>query len=99
MAYVPARLRAASAILPVHRAPIQMGTCGFLDGVGGEGEVLELVVVAGMGDGPFGEESIEDFEAFVGDSAPLSEVGDSFDLQVLGNDSPESQAENQPTVG
>ena len=46
-----------------------------------------------------GEESIEDFEAFVGDSAPLPEVGDSLDLQVLGNDSPEPQAENQPTVG
>ena len=28
------------------------GYVGFLDGVGGEGEVLELVVFAGMGDGP-----------------------------------------------
>ena len=71
----------------------------FLDGVGGEGEVLELVVVAGMGDGLLGEESVEDIESFIGDSAPLPEVGDTFDLQVLGNDSAEPQAENQPTVG
>ena len=72
---------------------------GFLYGVGAEGEVLKVVVIAGMGDGALGEETVEDFEAFVGDSATFPEIGDVLNLQVYGDEPPQSQSKDQPTVG